>query len=311
LVEKKTTVALLSIFSNTALVVLKLVVGLLTNSVSVLAEALHSGLDLIAAAIAYFSVRVADLPADDGHPYGHGKVENFSGLIEALLISVAAILIVNESVDKMINGVGMRRLEWGVLVMGISVVLNIVVSIMLFRTAKKTDSIALQADAEHLRTDVFTSLGVFVGLGLIKFTGYEILDPLVAMGVAGLIFFISTRLIRQSATPLLDTNLPQKERETIEQLLKHCDPRIVGWHRLRTRKSGSWRFVDLHIHVESDITVGEAHELCRELEECIRKELPRTQVLVHVEPKEDAAPNELRPPEEIANARNSKKNNLH
>ena len=310
MIEKKTTVALISIISNTTLVVLKVVVGILTNSVSVLAEALHSGLDLIAATIAYFSVRVADLPADDGHPYGHGKLENFSGLIEALLISVAAVLIVNESVDKMRHGVGMRMLGWGMLVMGISVVLNTVVSVLLFRTAKKTDSMALLADAEHLRTDVFTSFGVFIGLGLIKFTGYEILDPLVAMGVAGLIFFISTRLVWQAVTPLMDSTLPPKERQTIEQLLKQCDPRIMGWHRVRTRKSGSWRFVDLHIHVESHLTVGEAHELARGVEERIRKALPRTHVLVHIEPKEDAAPEELRPPEEIANARNGKKNHI-
>jgi len=293
--KEKSRVALLSVVSNSALVVLKVVVGFVTGSVSVFAEGLHSAFDLIAAVIAFFSVRIADRPADEGHPYGHGKVENLSGLAEALLISAAAVFIVKEALGKMKFGVKMEHLEWGLAIMALSTVVNIVVSTLLFRTAKRTDSIALRADAEHLRTDVFTSLGVFAGLGLIKLTGFEILDPLVAIAVSGLIFFISIQLIWEATTPLLDSALPKADQEKIESLLKQCDSRVVGWHRIRSRKSGSWTLIDLHIQVMSNLTVREAHELSKNVEECIRKGMPRSQVLVHIEPEENAATEDLRP----------------
>jgi len=298
LTREKTGAALLSVLSNTALVVLKTVVGIFTGSVSVLAEALHSGLDLVAALIAFFSVRIADQPADDDHPYGHGKVENLSGLIEALLISAAAVLIVKEALDKMHSGVEMKHIEWGIAVMVFSTVVNIAVSGVLFRTAKRTDSIALLADAEHLRTDVFTSIGVFAGLGLIKLTGHKIIDPIAAIAVAGLIFYISIKLIWEATTPLLDATLPRRDRERIDAILRGCDPQVVGWHKIRSRKSGSWRFIDLHLQVQSELTIREAHDLSREVEECIKRDLPRAQVLVHVEPAEDAEPRDLRPPDE-------------
>jgi len=288
--------ALLSILSNTTLVVLKLAVGWMTGAVSIIAEGVHSGMDLVAAIIAWLSVRVADRPPDREHPFGHGKIENLSGLAEALLISAAAVLIVKESLEKMSAGTDTEMLEWGIAVMGVSAVLNTVVSYKLFRTAKRTDSMALLADAEHLRTDVITSLGVFAGLALIKITGYHILDPIAAMAVAGLIFHISIKLIWQTVAPLIDSTLPEREREIINESLKECDPKVVGWHKIRTRKSGSWRFIDLHVQVKSDLTVLEAHELVDEIENCIKDALPKSHVLVHVEPEEEAAPEDLRFP---------------
>jgi cation diffusion facilitator family transporter len=183
-VDKKAKVALLSISSNTFLTLGKLVVGLAMGSVSVISEAIHSSLDLAAAIIAFFAVRTAAKPADDRHNYGHGKFENLSGIIEAILILVAGVMIINNAIPKLKGGVELESLGLGAGAMGISVVVNLFVSRKLLKTARETESPALAADGWHLMTDVYTSLGVFAGLGAIYLTGLTILDPLIAIVVA-------------------------------------------------------------------------------------------------------------------------------
>ncbi len=288
--RRKLNVARLSVLSNTALVVMKLAVGLMIGSVSIMSEAIHSGVDLLAAVIATFSVKTSGLPADTRHPFGHGKVENISGTIEAALIFLAAIWIIYEATQKLLHPAPIEYVSWGVVVMFISAVVNIIVSKMLFKVAKETDSIALEADAWHLRTDVYTSLGVMVSLALI-WIGHEItpnpnihwLDPVAAIGVALLILGTAYRLTVQSGRDLLDANLPAEE-EWIRNLIDSYRPTIRGYHYLRTRKAGHMRFIEFHVQVDSQMTVRISHSLAQQLSSKIKEHFPHSTVTIHIEP---------------------------
>ncbi len=180
----KQKAALLSIFSNSILIIFKLIAGVLMGSVSVISEAIHSSIDLLASLIAFFSIKEASKAKDDEHPFGHGKYENVSGFVEALLILIAAILIIFEAIKKIVDGGKVDNVYAGIFVMLVASIVNFIISMVLLKIAKKTDSIALEADAMHLLTDVFTSLGVFGGLILLKITGWKIVDPLTALFVA-------------------------------------------------------------------------------------------------------------------------------
>lgn len=276
--------AAFSIGSNTLLVGTKLVVGLITGSVSVLSEALHSSMDLLAAIIAFFSVSVSSRPPDREHQYGHGKIENVSGVIEAVLILAAAVLIVVEAVRRIIHGGEVEQIGLGLLVMGLSVVLNTVVARILFATAKKFDSIALEADAHHLSTDVFTSLGVFGGLLLVKFTGLHLLDPIVAIAVAALIGWLGVDVLRRSFVDLLDLSLPPVLEKRIREVIEDHRTLYVDYHKMRSRKAGAEKHIDLHLVVCRDDTVRNAHELCDHIEKDIERTVERTHMTTHLEP---------------------------
>lgn len=276
--------AAFSIGSNTLLVGAKLVVGLITGSVSVLSEALHSSMDLLAAIIAFFSVSVSSRPPDREHQYGHGKIENVSGVIEAVLILAAAVLIVVEAIKKIIHGGEVEQIGLGLLVMGLSVVLNTVVARILFTTAKKFDSIALEADAHHLSTDVFTSLGVFGGLLLVKFTGLHLLDPIVAIAVAVLIGWLGFDVLRRSFVDLLDLSLPPVLEKRIREVIEDHRTLYVDYHKMRSRKAGSEKYIDLHLVVCRDDTVQNAHALCDHIEKEIERTVERTHMTTHLEP---------------------------
>jgi len=282
--RKKQIAAGISVISNLTLVTLKVIVGLITSSVSVLSEAAHSGIDLVASGIAYFSVRRSDLPADQRHAYGHGKIENLSGAVEALLIFVAALFIIYEAVRKLSSGEPIQSLGLGIWVMAFSAAVNLVISLYLLRVAKETDSVALEADAYHLLTDVYTSAGVMVGLLLIRQTGIVLLDPLVALGVALLITKTAYSLTRKSLGPLMDAKLPDDEEELIASIIRDHSSQFVEFHNLRTRKAGSQRHIDLHLVVKGDAHVEEAHQICDHLEAEIRAALPRSMITIHIEP---------------------------
>ena len=281
---RKQRVAMLSIYSNSALVVLKLVVGITMMSVSVLSEAIHSMIDLVAAVIANYSVRKSSIPPDADHAYGHGKYENYAGVVEAILIFFASLLIIYEAVSRLISGAMVEFLLAGIAVMGISVVANLLVSRQLMKVGREEDSMALIADGTHLRTDVYTSLGVFLGLILIAVTGVEALDPLIALGVAVLIIKAAYELTMESSKGLVDQSLPAEEEEIVRQAIMTHAPEFVNFHSLRTRKSGAERFVDLHLVVNRQMCVLDAHSLCEELEKEIERRLPHTNVLIHLEP---------------------------
>jgi cation diffusion facilitator family transporter len=280
--NKKVGIARFSVFSNTFLLLMKLLAGLISGSVSILSEAIHSGMDLLASFIAFFSLRVADTPADKEHPYGHGKFENISGVIEALLIFLAAGLIIYEAIKKLISGVfNLETLELGIVVMGISAVVNFFISRMLYKTAKETDSVALEADALHLKTDVYTSLGIFVALFLIRVTGWNILDPIIALMVALLIIKESYVLLKNAFAPLIDSSLSQQEVEEIKEILGSYN---LKYHDLKTRKAGQYRFAEMHLELPASLNLKDAHNLCDEIEDKIKKKISYIDINIHVEP---------------------------
>lgn len=281
--DRKAAAAAVSIASNTTLVIGKLVVGLVTGSVSIVSEAAHSATDLCASVIAYASVRASGRPADKEHPFGHGKFENLSGAIEAVLIVAAAALIVHQAVNKLRGAAEVESIHLGIWVMGVSVVTNVIVSRYLFRVARETDSIALEADAHHLSTDVWTSLGVFAGLVLIRLTGWHVMDPIIALGVAALIVRVGVVLTWKAVGPLLDIQLPDAEVRQLQEIVT-ATPNVCGVHKMRTRKSGPFREVDLHLVVPAGMPVDEAHDIADSIERRMREQFPNTCVITHIEP---------------------------
>jgi len=284
----KESTARLSVISNAGLVIMKFVVGTAIGSVSIISEAIHSSMDLIAALIAFFSVRKSAEPPDAQHEFGHGKFEDISGLIEALLIFVAAILIIREAVIKLLGepseNFTPELLIWGIAVMGISALVNWYVSTRLFKVAKQSESIALESDAWHLRTDVYTSLGVFIGLILIRLTGITIIDPLIAIGVAVVIMKAAYDLTRRSFSDLIDHCIPPADEKRIQEII--CDHASIyaGFHDLKTRRSGPEIFIEFHLVVPGDISVLQSHDLADHLESDLKTEFPRANITIHAEP---------------------------
>jgi len=288
--QEKIAIAKLSVYSNSVLVALKLVSGFLMLSVAVISEAIHSGIDLVAALMARYSVKKSAEPADKEHRYGHGKFENLSGMVEGALIFVAAALIIYEAALKfihpLINPLKLDTLYVGMAIMGFSAVLNYYVSRKLAAVAKRTDSLALEADAYHLRTDVWTSAGVFIALALIKLLGteYRWLDPGVAMIVAMFIIHAAYDITTRSTEGLLDRSLPEAEMKLIEQVVKGYGGNVLNFHKLRARKMGSERQIDLHLVVPMNLSIKDGHSLVEELERDIKRELPGSIIVVHIEP---------------------------
>ena len=282
----KSNAARLSVASNATLVALKLGVGVWIGSVAVISEAIHSGVDLLAALIALYAVRMADAPPDRDHPYGHGKVESISGTVEALLIGAAGLWIVYEAIRGLLTPRPSAAIGWGVAVMGFSAVVNAFVSRHLFRVAREYDSVALEADAHHLSVDVWASLGVFVGLGLVVLTGWRVLDSLIALMVGGLILYTAYGITQRAFAPLLDTTLPEEEVATIKAALRG-DARVRGYHHLRTRKAGSVRFVDFHLLLDDDLTLAQSHRISHEVKDLVLAALPGAVVEIHIEPYEE------------------------
>ncbi|MGI5921471.1 MAG: cation diffusion facilitator family transporter [Syntrophomonadaceae bacterium] len=290
--DNKTKAAWLSVFSNILLVIGKLVVGVIIGSVSVISEAIHSANDLLASLIALFAIKTSTQPPDREHPYGHGKIENISGTIEAILIFLAAGMIIKEAVEKILTGGEVMDLGWGIAVMGFSAFMNFMVSAYLLKVGRETDSVALEADGMHLRTDVYTSLGVFAGLILIKITGYQLLDPIVAIMVALLIIKAAYDLTKKAFMPLIDTALDEEYIALTESILNEYQDSFIEYHDLRTRKAGRDSHIDLHLVINSSTSVREAHDLCDEIESRICEKIPYSQVLIHVEPAHEEATGE-------------------
>lgn len=283
----KSRAAAVSIASNATLIAFKLAVGIVSGSIAIISEALHSGSDLVAAIIAFWSVRRAAEPPDDIHQYGHEKIENLSGVIEALLIIAAAGVIIYEGTLKIVHGPELDHVWLGIAVMTVSGFVNLIVSRrVLYPVARRTQSAALEADAAHLLTDVYTSFGVAGGLLLVKLTGWSYFDPVAAIAVAVLIIRTGYELVMQSTRVLLDETLPDEELEAIRKCVReHRGDIISGYHRLRARRAGSRRHIDLHVLVSENLTVTEAHDVAEHIAADIRECVPNADVLVHVEPR--------------------------
>jgi cation diffusion facilitator family transporter len=282
---RKMRAAAISIASNAALIVLKLVAGAITGSIAILTEAIHSSIDLMASIVAWFSVRKADEPADADHPYGHAKVENLASALEGILILIGAGIIVFESVRRLVDVPEVRSLGFGIAVVAFSGVANAAVSTYLYRQARLTESPALAGDAAHLRTDAVTSFGVLVGLVLVETTGTQELDPITALVVAAAIVFSGVRIVSRSSRVLVDEALPADELAAIRTAIEtHGAPEIEGFHKLRARRAGSSRYIDLHVQFRAGTTLERAHEVAHELQRAIRARVRGADVLIHLEP---------------------------
>lgn len=282
----KSRVAALSIASNALLILLKLVAGAVTGSIAIVTEAIHSMIDLVASVIAFVSVRKADAPADEEHPYGHEKVENLAANVEGILILVGAAIIVYEATHRLVVGSEVESLGIGIAVMGISVIANLAVSTALSRQARIDESAALAGDAAHLRTDALTSVGVLVGLVLVKITGNASLDSITALLVAAAIVAAGVNIIRRSSGVLVDEALPDSELDRIEAAIAAArTPEVAGYHKLRARRAGSRRHIDFHVQYLSGTTLERAHELAHEMRDEIEAAIPQADVLIHVEPE--------------------------
>ncbi len=285
--RSKSGAAILSVVSNSLLIVLKVAAGLITGSIAILTEAVHSAIDLVASIIALISVRKADEPADEDHPYGHEKAENVAAGAEAMLILLGAAIIVIEAVRRLFTGSEIDQVGIGMAVIGVSVVANLVVSTYLFRRASALDSPALEGDAAHLRADALTSIAVLVGLGLVEVTGIAAFDSIAALVVAGAIVATGTRLALRSGRVLMDEAPPPDELDRIERVISETrPPEMVGYHKLRARRAGSRRHVDLHVQFRTGTTLEEAHERAHELRDAITAEFTNSDVLIHVEPED-------------------------
>jgi cation diffusion facilitator family transporter len=284
--RRKTRAAAISIASNTVLIALKVVAGLVTGSVAILTEAAHSSIDLLASCIAFFSLRKADEPADATHPYGHAKLENLAAAIEGMLILVGAGVIIYESIHRLVVGAHVDSLGFGIVVLGISALANFGVSRYLYRQARATDSPALAGDAAHLRTDAWTSVGVLVGLSLVAITGADALDSVTALVVAGAIVASGVRLVTSSSRVLVDEALPEDEMADVRAIVeRHEGDEVLGFHALRARRAGSRRYIDMHVQFRDGTSLERAHELAHDLQAEIRARLRGADVLIHLEPE--------------------------
>jgi cation diffusion facilitator family transporter len=292
--QAKHRTAALSVFSNTALILLKVVAGTLTGSVAILTEAVHSSIDLVASTVAYFSVRKADEPADEDHRYGHEKIENLAAAIEGLLILVGSAAIAFESIRRLINGGTVHTLGLGIAVVAVSILVNLIVSARISRIGTRTSSPALAGDAAHLRTDALTSGAVLIGLALVKITGAQWLDPVVALLVACAIVYTGVKLVAQSSRVLVDESLPADELAAIRHEVETFAARgVVGYHELRTRRAGARRYVDLHVQFRAGTSLVDAHRTAHDLQDRIAGRLRGADVLIHLEPEDRVRPGEV------------------
>lgn len=281
--QLKRQTAWLSILSNSTLVVLKLVVGFYVGAVSLISEAAHSAIDLVAAMIAFYAVKKAVEPPDEEHAYGHGKFENLSSAVESLLIVLAAIWIVYEAIEKLKYAQEPKYLAYGIAIMAVSILINYFVAARLMVVAKITQSQALEADGMHLRADIWTSVGVLVGLLAIEITGWMILDSVSAILVAGIIFKTGYEMTIASARELTDMSLPIEDEAIIMNII-HGHKDVIDFHKLRTRRSGSYRLLDVHVVMDKDMHLKQVHDVCDDLERQIKNALGMCDVIIHAEP---------------------------
>lgn len=266
------------------LILLKIIAGWISGSISVFAQAADSLLDLFAGLVTFFAVRIATKPADEEHPFGHGKVEDMAGMVQGVLLFIAAGLIIYSSVQRIINKTPIELAEAGMVAMAVSMVASILLSRHLLKVSRATGSVVLEANARNITGDIYSTAAVLVGLIVVRLTGLSILDPIIAIGIAIYIAKIAYDAINKPLLGLVDASLPRSEQAVIKSCLAEQGNQIVGFHELRTRRSGNQRHIDLHLVMAKGISLERAHQVCDLLEVDIRLKLPRTNVTIHVEP---------------------------
>jgi cation diffusion facilitator family transporter len=266
-----------------ALAAAKLVVGLTTNSIGLISSAADSLIDVVVSSLNLFSIRLAESPADEGHPYGHGKAENLAGLVQAAVITALGGWVIFEAVRRLIKGVRPEHTEWGVAVMAVSMAVSWLITRRLRGDAARTDSVVLMADSLHYATDVWTNAGVLVSLALLWATGLPIFDPLIAVAVGAIILRSAYQLVRRSVADLMDAAIPGDEQRAIERVIE-SHKFVVSFHDLRTRRAGSERQIDFSVVLCRHLPLGDAHDLVDHIEKEIERTIPRSHVVVHAEP---------------------------
>ena len=280
----KSGTAKLAIISVSLLILLKVVASILTGSISIRADAIHSVIDLSGVIIGYIGIRISSKPPDEQHTFGHGKAENIASAIIAGLIFIAAGAIFYEAVKRLIAGGTVELVSIGIYVTATAIVINGAVSWHALRVARSTDSVALEATARDMLADTLSSIAVLVGLILVRLTGLNIFDPIVALLVAILIARTAYRTLKRSLGDLIDVKLPAIEENAIKSCIMEQGCQLVSFHDLRTRKAGSQRYIDLHLIMPKNASVEKAHQVCDRLEQNIKARLPNTSVTIHVEP---------------------------
>jgi cation diffusion facilitator family transporter len=276
--------ATLLIWVVISLILLKVITGWISGSISVFAQAADSFLDLFAGLVTFFAVRIATKPADEEHPFGHGKVEDMAGMVQGVLLFIAAGLIIYSSVQRIINKTPIELAEAGMVAMVVSMVASILLSRHLLKVSRATGSVVLEANARNITGDIYSTAAVLVGLLVVRLTGLNILDPIIAIGIAIYIAKIAYDAINKPLLGLVDASLPHSEQAVIKSCLAEQGGQVVGFHELRTRRSGNQRYIDLHLVMAKGISLEQAHQVCDLLEVDIRSRLPRTNVTIHVEP---------------------------
>lgn len=284
--NRKIRATQISVGTATSLAALKVVTALFTGSMSILASAIDSLLDIGMSLVNYFAVRHAEKPADDDHPYGHGKFETLATLFQAVIITVSGLFVLYESGRRLLGDVELVQLEGGMWVLAISAAASYAITRHLRRVARETDSSALEADSLHYSMDVYTNLALLLGLALIRWTGAAWIDPLLSFFVGLYIIHEAYDLVKHSMRDVLDAELPATVRKEVESLINAHKHRLIDFHNLRTRRAGSQKIMDFHITVCKEMTVQEAHEITDHLEERIKQEISNADVIIHVEPCE-------------------------
>jgi cation diffusion facilitator family transporter len=269
------------------LITAKAVVSWLTGSISILAQAADSLLDLVAAIVTFIAVRMAAKPADSEHPYGHGKWEDIAGVIQSVLLLTAGGLVIYSAVRRLQTGETIALTEAGIIMMAVSIVVSIFLSRHLMQVARATDSVALEANAHNIAGDVYSAIAVLAGLVAIRLTGLGYIDAIIALGVAGYIIRLGAQSISRPVSGLLDTRLSPDQEAVITACLETHSTQIAGFHKLRTRRSGSQHHIDLHLVLDRTISLGEAHDICDEIEREIQNKLTEASITIHVEPCDD------------------------
>jgi len=284
MVKEKKRVALLSVFAAIFLTGFKLVIGVLTGSLGILSEALHSGLDLVAAVITYFSVRISDKPADINHNYGHGKIENFSAFIETILLLITCAWIIKEAINRLVTGNTHIEVNvWSFVVVISSIIIDFTRSRALYRVAKKHNSQALEADALHFSTDIWSSAVVLFGLICANF-GFFFADSVAALVVAIIVLYVSFRLGKKAIDVLLD-KAPKDTINKVQQTLTTF-PEVKHFHSLKVRTAGADTFIKFNIHLEPDLSLRQVHETCNKIEKELNNLIIRSEVYIHAEPQD-------------------------
>jgi cation diffusion facilitator family transporter len=280
---QKREAAVIALLGGLLVFALKLLAYFISGSVALLSDALESIINIVASAMMLVSIIISARPADENHNYGHNKAENLSCFVEGILIVIAAFLIAETAIGRLWNPTVLTEINLAIFVSITATACNFLISWSLIRVSKKTGSIALEGDAKHIFSDVLSTLGVLVGLTIVSITGWSILDPIMALGVAALIVRMGLSLLLKSSKDLMDQSCPEEETR-IRTLLTKNKERFIDFHCLRTRKSGSMVFVEFHLCVKESVSTKDAHDLSDDLEAQIKKEVPNAEVLIHVEP---------------------------